>query len=271
MKKFCIIKRGELLKYKNLIIEINDKICIVKINRPKALNALNVETTVEIYHCFKELENNDNIDVIIITGEGKSFVAGADISYMKNLNAVEAKEFGLSGINAFNAIENSKKIVIAALNGFTLGGGCELAMACDIRIASTKAKLGQPEVTLGITPGFGGTQRLPRLVGVAKAKELIYTGNIIDAQEAERIGLVNKVVEPEILMEEVLGMAHKILENAKFAVRYSKEAIDKGLQVDKNTGMYIESSLFGLCFSTYDQKEGMVSFLEKRKATFKNK
>lgn len=259
------------MKYKNLIIEINKNICIIKINRPQALNALNIETITEIHNCFKELEKDDNVDIIIIMGEGRAFVAGADISYMKNLNAVEAKEFGLSGINAFNAIENSKKIVIAALNGFTLGGGCELAMACDIRIASTKVKIGQPEVSLGITPGFGGTQRLPRLVGVAKAKELIYTGNIIDAQEAESIGLVNKVVEPEFLMEEVLGMANKILENAKFAVRYSKEAIDKGLQVDKTTGMFIESSLFGLCFSTDDQQEGMLSFLEKRKAVFKDK
>jgi enoyl-CoA hydratase len=259
------------LKYKNLIVEINDRICMIRINRPQALNALNIETTIEIYHCFKNLDNNNDIDVIIVTGEGKSFIAGADISYMKDLNAVEAKEFGLSGISAFNAIENSKKVVIAALNGFTLGGGCELAMACDIRIASTKAKLGQPEVTLGITPGFGGTQRLPRIIGVAKAKELIYTGNIIDAQEAEKIGLVNEVVEPEFLMEKVFAIANKISSNGKFAVEYSKEAIDKGLQVDKATGMHIESSLFGLCFSSYDQKEGMSAFIEKRKSVFKNK
>ena len=259
------------MKYKNLIVEMNDRICTVKINRPQALNALNIETTSEIYSCFKELEKKNNIDVIIVTGEGKAFVAGADISYMRDLTAGEAKEFGLSGINAFNAIENSKKIIIAALNGFTLGGGCELAMACDIRIASSKAKLGQPEVTLGITPGFAGTQRLPRIIGVAKAKELIYTGDIISAQEAEKLGLVNKVVEPELLMDEVLTMAKKISGNAKFAVEYSKEAIDKGMQVDKTTAMHIESSLFGLCFATYDQKEGMTAFLEKRKTAFENK
>lgn len=257
--------------YKNLVIEKKDRICILKINRPKALNALNIEVINEIHNFFQELENKEDIDVVIITGEGKAFVAGADISYMKDLTVNEAKEFALFGIKAFNSIENSKKIVIAALNGFTLGGGCELAMACDIRIASENVRLGQPEVSLGIIPGFAGTQRLPRIVGVAKAKELIYTGNIIGALEAEKIGLVNKVVDSNFLIEETLAMAKKISGNAKYAVEYSKEAIDKGIQVEKTIGMNIESNLFKLCFNTYDQKEGMAAFLEKRKSIFKNK
>lgn len=257
--------------FKNLLTEIHGKICIVKINRPESLNALNEETYKEIHQCFSQLEKNDVIDVILLTGEGRSFVAGADISFMKDLSTKEAKEFGILGTNAFNAVENINKVVIAVINGFALGGGCELAMSCDIRIASDKAKLGQPEVTLGITPGSGGTQRLPRLVGLAKAKELIYTGNIIDAQEAKSIGLVNQVIEHDKLMEYALNMANKISSNAKLAVQYSKEAINKGIQVDETTSMFIESSLFGLCFSTEDQKEGMSAFLEKRKANFINK
>ncbi|MEG0070093.1 enoyl-CoA hydratase-related protein [Cetobacterium sp.] len=256
--------------FKNLLTSIDNRICTVKINRPEALNALNEETYKEIHECFTNLEKNDDIDVIILTGEGRAFVAGADISFMKDLDTKHAKDFGILGTNAFNAVENINKVVIAVINGFALGGGCELAMACDIRIASDKAKLGQPEVTLGITPGSGGTQRLPRIVGVAKAKELIYTGNIIGADEALSIGLVNQVVPHENLMEYALNMAKKISSNAKLAVQYSKEAIDKGLQVDEATSMFIESSLFGLCFSTKDQKEGMTAFLEKRKAQFTN-
>ncbi|WP_448821663.1 enoyl-CoA hydratase-related protein [Cetobacterium sp.] len=257
--------------FKNLLIETYGKICIVKINRPESLNALNKEIYKEIYQCFSQLEKNNEIDVILLTGEGRSFVAGADISFMKNLTVKEAKEFGILGTNAFNAVENINKVVIAVINGFALGGGCELAMSCDIRIASDKAKFGQPEVTLGITPGSGGTQRLPRLVGLAKAKELIYTGDIIDAYEAKSIGLVNQVIEHNQLMEYALNIANKISSNAKLAVQYSKEAINKGVQVDETTAMFIESSLFALCFSSEDQKEGMSAFLEKRKANFINK
>lgn len=259
------------MKFNNLIVEKNNSICTVKINRPKYLNALNEETYKEIYECFLQLEKDDSIKVIILTGEGKAFVAGADISYMKDLDSRKGKEFGYLGTAAFSAVENINKVVIAAINGYALGGGCELAMACDIRIASNFAKLGQPEVSLGITPGSGGTQRLPRIVGVGKAKELIYTGDIIDAQEALRIGLVNKVVDSEELISETLKLAEKISSNAVMAVRYSKEAIDKGLQSDKETGMSIESNLFALCFSTEDQKEGMSAFLEKRKSNFKDK
>ncbi|MGL4788539.1 enoyl-CoA hydratase-related protein [Cetobacterium sp.] len=257
--------------FENILVQFHEKICVVKINRPESLNALNEKTYKEISECFLELEKNSDVDVILLTGEGRSFVAGADISFMKDLTTKAAKEFGILGTNAFNAVENINKVVIGVINGFALGGGCELAMACDIRLASDKAKLGQPEVALGITPGSGGTQRLPRLVGVAKAKELIYTGSIIDAYEAEKIGLVNKVIEHDKLMDSAFEMAKKISSNAKLAVQYSKEAINKGIQVDEATSMFIESSLFGLCFSTADQKEGMAAFLEKRKPNFTNK
>lgn len=254
--------------YENIAVEINENICTVKMNRPKILNSLNSKTLEEIYEIFADINNDNDIDVVILTGEGKAFVAGSDIAYMKDLDAVMAKDFSSLAAKAFKEIEDSKKVVIAAVNGFALGGGCELAMACDIRIASAKAKLGQPEVTLGITPGHGGTQRLSRLVGIAKAKELIFTGKVIKADEAEKIGLVNKVVEPEALMEEVEKLAKVIANNAQLAVRYSKEAIQLGAQTDINTGIDIESSLFGLCFSTKDQKEGMSAFVEKREAKF---
>ncbi|MGL5545165.1 MAG: enoyl-CoA hydratase-related protein [Cetobacterium sp.] len=257
--------------YENILVQFYEKICVVKINRPESLNALNEQTYKEISECFLELEKNSDIDVILLTGEGRSFVAGADIAFMKDLTTKAAKEFGILGTNAFNVVENINKVVIGVINGFALGGGCELAMACDIRLASDKAKLGQPEVALGITPGSGGTQRLPRLVGLAKAKELIYTGSIIDAYEAEKIGLVNRVIEHDKLMDLAFDMAKKISSNAKLAVQYSKEAINKGSQVDEATSMFIESSLFGLCFSTEDQKEGMNAFLEKRKPNFTNK
>ncbi|MGL4947006.1 MAG: enoyl-CoA hydratase-related protein [Cetobacterium sp.] len=255
--------------FKNILVQFRDDICTVKINRPESLNALNEDTYKEILECFLNLRENEDISVIFLTGEGRSFVAGADIGFMKNLTVKEAKEFGNFGTKAFNAVESINKPVIAVINGFALGGGCELAMACDIRISSQKAKFGQPEVGLGVIPGSGGTQRLPRLVGVSKAKELIYTGAIIDAEEAYRIGLVNKVVEHDKLWEVAYEMAQTIASNSKEAVRYSKEAIDKGIQVDETTSMFIESSLFGLCFSNSDQKEGMSAFLEKRKPNFR--
>lgn len=245
-----------------------EDIALVTINNPKSLNALNYTVLSELEEVFKDIANDESIKVIILTGEGKAFVAGADILAMSTMTALEGKAFGEFGARVFRLIESQSKPVIAAINGFALGGGCELAMACDIRIASEKAKLGQPEVGLGITPGFSGTQRLSRIVGTAKAKELIFTGDIINAQEAKEIGLVNKVVSPESLMEEALTMAKKIASNAEIAVRYSKEAIDKGFGVDIDTGIAIEASLFGLCFSTADQKEGMEAFLGKRQANF---
>ncbi len=254
----------------NILTEIKDHVAILKINRPQALNALNDEVLRDLGEAFNEAEKNDDVYVVIITGEGKAFVAGADIAQMKDFGAVQGKAFGVYGNNVFLSIENSVKPVIAAINGFALGGGNELALACDIRIASAKAKFGQPEVGLGITPGFGGTQRLPRLVGSAKAMELILTGKTIKADEALAIGLVNKVVEPEALMDEAMAMAQAICANAQIAVRQSKACINRGLQTDIVTGISFEAEAFGLCFATEDQKEGMTAFVEKRDKNFKN-
>ena len=253
------------MAYTKLIIEKQDNICTVKINNPEALNALNSTILKELDTVFTEIKEDNSIDVVILTGEGRSFVAGADIAQMSTMNAIEGKAFGELGAAVFRKIELLDKVVIAAVNGFALGGGCELAMACDIRIASVKAKFGQPEVGLGITPGFSGTQRLSRLVGLGKAKELIYTA------EAYRIGLVNKVVAPEALMDESMAMAKKIASKAPLAVRYAKEAINRGIETDIETGISIEADLFGLCFSTEDQKEGMQAFLNKKSANFKKR
>lgn len=257
------------MEYQKLIIEKQERICIVRINNPEALNALNTKILVELSQAFDEIAADADTDVVILTGEGRAFVAGADIAEMSVLKADEGKRFGRLGADVFRKIELLDKPVIAAVNGFALGGGCELAMACDIRIASVKAKFGQPEVGLGITPGFSGTQRLPRLVGLGKAKELIYTAAVIHAEEACRIGLVNKVVEPEELMNECLTMASAIASKAQLAVRYAKEAINRGVETDIETGIDIETGLFGLCFATADQKEGMEAFLWKRKPEFK--
>lgn len=257
------------MEYQKLMIEKNGRIGVVKINHPEALNALNTAILNELGQAFDEIAVDPEIDVVILTGEGRSFVAGADISEMSVMRADEGKRFGELGAAVFRKIELLAKPVIAAVNGFALGGGCELAMACDIRIASSKAKFGQPEVGLGITPGFSGTQRLPRLVGLGKAKELIFTAIVIHAEEAYRIGLVNKVVEPEELMNESMLMAQIIAGKAQLAVQYSKEAINRGIETDVETGIAIENGLFGLCFATADQKEGMDAFLWKRKPDFK--
>ncbi|MCT4607215.1 MAG: short-chain-enoyl-CoA hydratase [Marinisporobacter sp.] len=257
------------MNYEFIQMEQNERIAVLKLNRPKALNALNSAVLKEIECAIDHLDTDANVDVIIITGEGKAFVAGADITEMKDLGAEEGRLFGNLGQRVFRKIEKMEKPVIAAVNGFALGGGCELAMCCDMRIASEKAKFGQPEVGLGIIPGFSGTQRLPRIVGTAKAKELIFTGDIIKAEEAERIGLVNKVVAPEELMGATMDLAKRITKNAQKAVRYSNLAINRGFETDIETGIEIEGSLFGLCFATKDQKEGMTAFVEKRKAEFK--
>lgn len=257
--------------YTNIIFEKKDKIGMIKLNRPKALNALNSQTLKELYEIIDNVAEDEGIRVIIITGEGKAFVAGADISEMRGLTAIEGKKFGLLGNEVFRKLEKVNKPVIAAVNGFALGGGCELAMACDIRIASHKAKFAQPEAGLGITPGFGGTQRLARIVGEGRAKELIYTCSMIDAEEAYRIGLVNKVVEPEMLLDEAIGMAEKIIANAPIAVSQCKSAINTGAQMDLDSALAYEAEAFGMCFSTEDQKEGMTAFLEKREKTFKNR
>ena len=254
----------------NLLMEVENEIAVVTINRPKSLNALNSETLAELDACFSEISERKDIKVVILTGSGtKAFVAGADISEMVNATPAEGRKMGLLAKEAFLKLETMPQVTIAAVNGFALGGGCEISMACDIRIASAKAKFGQPEVGLGITPGFSGTQRLPRLVGLGKAKELIYTAAVIHAEEACRIGLVNKVVEPEELMNECMAMAKTIAAKAPLAVRYAKEAINRGVETDMDTGIVIENGLFGLCFATTDQKEGMEAFLWKRKPEFK--
>ncbi len=259
------------MEFKNLIIQREGNIRIVKINNPQSMNALNSEVLSELDQAFSEIENDPQTNVVILTGEGRAFVAGADISQMSTMNAAQGKDFGVQGSKVFRKIELLPKPVIAAINGFALGGGCELALACDIRIASAKAKIGQPEVGLGITPGFSGTQRLPRIVGEGRAKELIYTAKAITADEAFRIGLVNRVVEPEQLMDEAMALAKTIAKNAPIAVRFSKEAVNRGMQTDIDTAIAIENDLFALCFSTEDQKEGMKAFFEKRPAEWKNK
>jgi len=259
-------------EYKNLIYEIENGIGLLTINRPKALNALNAELMQELDNLLDEIAKDESVKVVIVTGSGdKAFVAGADITHMQPMSAVEGRNWGKWGQAVMNKLENLPQTVIAAVNGFALGGGNELAMACDIRIASEKAKFGQPEVTLGIPPGFGGTQRLSRLVGKGRAKELLFTGDMIDAQEAYRIGLVNKVVPHEELMDAAKAMAQKIMSRAPIAVRICKAAVNEGMDMDLDSGIAYEAEVFGLCFATADQKEGMTAFMEKRKPLFTNK
>ncbi len=261
------------MEFKNVLLEKEGNIAIVTINRPKALNALNSETLVDLNSVVDILEGDDSIYAVIITGAGeKAFVAGADITEMKDLSVMEARRFSNLGNKVFRRLETLEKPVIAAVGGFALGGGCELSLACDIRIASEKAKFGQPEVGLGITPGFGGTQRLARVVGLGKAKELIYTGNVIKVEEAYRIGLVNKIVAPEELLNEAKAMAEAIAKNAPIAVKLSKAGINRGMQMDIDTALSFEAEIFGECFSSEDQKEGMTAFVEKRaEKNFQNK
>lgn len=260
------------MAYENINYAVENGVATIAINRPKALNALNLATLTELKDVVEKIAVDKAVQVVIITGAGeKSFVAGADIVEMSTKNAVEGRVWGQVGQNIFTEIENLPQPVIAAVNGFALGGGCELACACDIRYASENAKFGQPEVGLGITPGFGGTQRLTRVVGRGHAKELIYTANIIDAQEALRIGLVNKVVPQAELMDVVMKVAKTITKKAPVAVQLAKAAINRGINCDVVTGISYEAEVFGLCFATADQKEGMKAFIEKRKPTFEGK
>ena len=256
----------------SVAFEVKENVAVITIDRPEALNALNLDVLAELEQAAARAEKDDDVYVVVITGAGRAFVAGADIGQMKDLSAAAARAFGEYGNRVFTRIENLTKPVIAAVNGFALGGGCELAMACDIRIAGSKAKFGQPEVGLGITPGFGGTQRMPRLVGSSKAKELILTAQNIGAEEAQRIGLVSLVVPDEELMDAAMDMAGKIAKNAQIAVRQSKAAINRGTACDIETGTAFEAQAFALCFSTEDQKNAMTAFLNKEKpAAFKNK
>lgn len=259
-------------QFNNLLFEVNNGIGVITLNRPKALNALNRELLQELNGLLDVILEDQSIKVVIVTGSGeKAFVAGADITEMKDMSAIQGRNWGKFAQAIFEKLENLPQPVIAAVNGFALGGGCELAMACDIRIVSEKAKFGQPEVTLGITPGFAGTQRLPRLVGKGRAKELLFTGDMIDAQEAYRIGLANQVVPAEDLLTAARAMADKIMSRAPVAVQLCKAAVNKGLNMDLESGTAYEAEVFGLCFATADQKEGMTAFVEKRKADFTGK
>ena len=257
--------------YKTLHIEKTDNIVILTIDRPEALNALNTAVITELEQAVTELERDVSLGAVIITGAGRSFVAGADIGEQRPLDLEGGRRWGQRGSALLRRIEKLPVPTIAAVNGFALGGGCELAMACDIILASEKAKFGQPEVGLGITPGFSGTQRLSRRVGAARAKELIFSGRMIKAEEACAIGLVSEVFAPEALMEGALAMARSFTKNAPIAVRYAKACIDRGLQMDIDDGIAVENELFAMCFATEDQKEGMTTFLEKRSASFRNK
>lgn len=251
----------------NVIMEVNDEIALVTINRPKSLNALNSETLAELDQCFDEISTRKDIKVLILTGSGqKAFVAGADISEMVNATPAEGRQMGMLARQAFLKLETMPQVTIAAVNGYALGGGCEISMACDIRIASDNARFGQPETGLGILPGFGGTQRLARLIGKGRAKELIFTCDQIDAQEAYRIGLANKVVPQDELIDTCKKMAAKIISKGSYAISLAKEAINTGMDTDLSSGLTLEADLFGLSFSTHDKTEGMTAFLEKRKA-----
>lgn len=259
------------MEYRNILFVIKNNIGFITINRPEKLNALNDETLDDLKKCFSEIKDDYAVNVAIITGAGeKAFVAGADISEIHKLNVIAAKHFSEKGQSVFNMIEKLGKPVIAAVNGFALGGGCELALACHIRVASESAKFGQPEVNLGITPGYGGTQRLTRLINSGRSAELILTGDIIDANEAYRIGLINKVYPASELIEQTTKLAEKISSKAQIAVSMSLRAIVSCDELAETEGQNLESGMFALCCGTEDFKEGTNAFLEKRKPHFTN-
>ena len=255
--------------YTTLIYEKENSLGKVFFNNPTKLNALTETFIAEFSNLLDEINNDDEVQVIILTGNGKAFIAGADITLMQTMCPAEAAAYSYCTTEVYRKMEGMNKIFIAAVNGFALGGGCELTLACDLRIASKKAKFGLPEVGLGIFPGGGGTQRLPRLIGMAKSKELVFTGKTISADEAERIGLINMVTEPDDLMDTAEGFATQILKNSKSALRLSKESFNNGAQMDLCSAINLEKNLFALCFATEDQKEGMTAFMEKRTPEFK--
>ncbi|MSR06026.1 MAG: enoyl-CoA hydratase [Gemmatimonadetes bacterium] len=260
------------MSYQNLLFQVRDRMAVVTINRPDKLNALNNAVVEDLGRAAEEIATRDDVGGAIITGAGpKAFIAGADIGDLSKQTPFEGKARALRGQAVLRRFETCGKPVIAAVNGFALGGGCELAMACHLRIASQNAKFGQPEARLGIAPGYGGTQRLPRLVGKGRALEMILTGRMIDAEEAYRIGLVNKVVPAEKLMEEAEAMLKTILAMGPRAVALAIEAVDHGMDLTLDEGLLMEANHFGLLASTEDMKEGMAAFLEKREANFKGK
>jgi len=250
-----------------VIVEVRERITIITINRPEKHNALNQEIREKLYNIMRKMESGNDIRVMILTGAGDAFVAGADIGPMKEYTPEDAKKASEHGSGLFLFIEKMRFPVIAAINGWALGGGCELAMACDIRICSDTARLGQPEVTVGIIPGYGAPIRLPRLIGPARAKELIYTGRIVDADEAERIGLVNFVVPKERLMEEAMKIAKKIAQGPA-AIRFAKKAINETSELSTSEAMEHASKLYGEVYKTKDSKEGILAYLDKRRPRF---
>ena len=260
------------MTFENILLEKKNAIAYVTINRPKVLNALNLATMEELRAAFTDIKGDAAIRVAILTGSGeKAFVSGADISELAKHDAVSGKEYTHRGQSVLDLIENLGKPVIACINGFALGGGCEIAMACTMRLASSNAKLGQPEVKLGIIPGYGGTQRLPRLIGKGVAMQLVLTGETISADEAHRIGLVNEVTASGELIPRAEAIAQKIIANAPLAIQYAMEAVNHGLDMTLADGLYLEAALFGVCCATEDKSEGTRAFLEKRMAKFKGR
>jgi len=260
------------MAYENILFEKKDCIAFITFNRPKVLNALNRKTVEELRDALLDARDDSSVRVVILTGAGeKSFVAGADIGELAQRTPVDGKDFSLFGQSVFHLLETLGKPSICAINGFALGGGCELALSCTIRLASKTAKLGQPEVKLGIIPGYGGSQRLARLCGKGIAHELCLTGEMITAEEAQRIGLVNHIYEPAELLPAAEAMAKQIIANAPLAVKYTMEAIERGVEMPQEEGLFLEATLFGLACATEDMREGTKAFLEKRKADFKGK
>lgn len=260
------------MAYENILFEKKENIAYITFNRPKVLNALNRKTVEELRDALLDARDDSCVRVLILTGAGeKSFVAGADIGELAQRTPVDGKDFSLFGQGVFHLIETLGKPSICAINGFALGGGCELALCCSIRLASKTAKLGQPEVKLGIIPGYGGTQRLTRLCGKGVAHELCLSGEMITAEEAQRIGLVNHIYEPAELLPAADALAKKIIANAPLAVKYTMEAIERGIEMPQEEGLFLEATLFGLACATEDMREGTKAFLEKRKADFKGR
>lgn len=258
--------------YQNIELEREGGIALIRVNRPKKLNALNTETLGELDRAFAKVASDDEVRGVILTGAGdRAFVAGADIAELAELDPVAAREHALRGQALCTAIEELGKPVVAAVNGFALGGGCELAMACTVRVASEKARFGQPEVKLGVIPGFGGTQRLGRLVGRGVALELLLTGEMVDAAEALRIGLVNRVAPPEEVLPQSRELVEKMAAQAPLAVRYILESVHHGLEMPLEEGLFLEANLFGVTFGTEDMKEGTRAFLEKREPVFRGR
>src|ERR1700730_13916389 len=267
-----VILSGETMAYENLLYEVKDSIARITFNRPNVLNALNRKTIEELGECLTAARLNDSVRVVILTGPGgQAFIAGADINELAQRTPVDGKDFSLFGQEIIHRLETLGKPSIAAINGFALGGGCELALACTMRLASDNAKLGQPEVKLGILPGYGGSQRRPRVFWKGLAMQIILAGEMITAQEAHRIGLVNEVTTAAELIPRAEAIAAKIIANGPLAVQYAMEAVNKGMEMTLAEGQFLEATLFGVCCATEDKKEGTAAFLQKRAASFKGR